>query len=220
VTGLDPKRVVAAGYDAMAERYLAWSDLRPSAARLRYLALADALIPAGADVLDLGCGAGIPMTATLAVGRTVTGVDISAAQIALARANVPSATFLQTDLATLDFPSGSFDAVVAFYSLTHVPRAEHAALFGRIRSWLRPGGVFVASLGVEDSPDEVEADWLGVDMFFSHFSARVNRRLVAEAGFEIERADVVTEPEDRHDARFLWVVARAPAPAQASAGQA
>ena len=220
MTGLDPKRVVAAGYDEMAERYLAWSDLRPSAARLRYLALADALIPAGADVLDLGCGAGIPMTATLAVGRTVTGVDISAAQIALARANVPSATFLQTDLATLDFPSGSFDAVVAFYSLTHVPRAEHAALFGRIRSWLRPGGVFVASLGVEDSPDEVEADWLGVDMFFSHFSARVNRRLVAEAGFEIERADVVTEPEDRHDARFLWVVARAPAPAQASAGQA
>jgi SAM-dependent methyltransferase len=217
---LDPKRVVAAGYDAMAERYLAWSDLRPSAARLRYLALADALIPAGADVLDLGCGAGIPMTATLAVGRTVTGVDISAAQIALARANVPSATFLEADLTTLDFPSGRFDAVVAFYSLTHVPRAEHAALFGRIRSWLRPGGVFVASLGVEDSPDEVEADWLGVDMFFSHFSARVNRRLVAEAGFEIERADVVTEPEDRHDARFLWVVARAPAPAQASAGQA
>jgi len=220
VTGLDPKRVVAAGYDEMAERYLAWSDLRPSAARLRYLALADALIPAGADVLDLGCGAGIPMTATLAVGRTVTGVDISAAQIALARANVPSATFLEADLTTLDFPSGRFDAVVAFYSLTHVPRAEHAALFGRIRSWLRPGGVFVASLGVEDSPDEVEADRLGVDMFFSHFSARVNRRLVAEAGFEIERADVVTEPEDRHDARFLWVVARAPAPAQASAGQA
>ena len=220
MTGLDPKRVVAAGYDTMAERYLAWSDLRPSPARLRYLALADALIPAGADVLDLGCGAGIPMTATLAVGRSVTGVDISAAQIVLARANVPSATFIQADLTTLDFPSGSFDAVVAFYSLTHVPRAEHAALFGRIRSWLRPGGVFVASLGVEDSPDEVEADWLGVDMFFSHFSARVNRRLVAEAGFEIERADVVTEPEDRHDARFLWVVARAPAPAQASAGQA
>ena len=217
---MDPKRIVASGYDAMAERYLAWSDLRPSAARLRYLALADALIPAGAEVLDLGCGAGIPMTATLAAGRKVTGVDISTAQIALALANVPSASFLEADLTTLDFPPGSFDAVVAFYSLTHVPRAEHSALFGRIRSWLRPGGLFMASLGVEDAPDEIEADWLGVDMFFSHFSARVNRRLVAEAGFEIERADVVTEPEDRHDARFLWVVARTPAPASASAGQA
>jgi SAM-dependent methyltransferase len=209
---MDPKRVVAAGYDAMAERYLAWSDLQPSATRLQYLALAQDLIPLGADVLDLGCGAGIPMSATLAPGRSLTGVDISAVQIALARANVPCATFVQADMTTLDFPPGSFDAVVAFYSLTHVPRAEHAALFGRIRTWLRPGGLFLASLGVEDSPDEIEADWLGVDMFFSHFSARVNRRLIAEAGLSVERAVVVAEPEDRHDARFLWVVATAPRP--------
>jgi SAM-dependent methyltransferase len=209
---MDPKRVVAAGYDAMAERYLVWSDLQPSATRLQYLALSQDLIPIGADVLDLGCGAGIPMSATLATGRSLTGVDISAVQIALARANVPSATFVQADMTTLDFPPGSFDAVVAFYSLTHVPRAEHAALFGRIRTWLRPGGLFLASLGVEDSPDEIEADWLGVDMFFSHFSARVNRRLIAEAGLSVERAVVVAEPEDRHDARFLWVVATAPSP--------
>ena len=207
---MDPKRVVAAGYDAIAERYLAWSDLRPSAARLRYLALAQELIPPEADVLDLGCGAGIPMTAALAAGRHVTGIDISSAQISLARVNVPSASFIHADLTTLELPAASLDAVVAFYSLTHVPRAEHAALFARIRSWLRPDGVFLASLGVEDSPDEIEADWLGVDMFFSHFSARVNRRLITEAGFRIERADVVSEPEDRHDARFLWVVARVP----------
>jgi len=206
----DPKQVVAAGYDAMAERYLAWSGLRPSAARLRYLALADELIPAGADVLELGCGAGVPVTATIAVGRNLTGVDISAVQIGLARANVPSATFVLADVTTLGFDPATFDAVVAFYSLTHVPRAEHAALFGRIRSWLRPGGLFVASLGVEDSPDEIETDWLGVDMFFSHFSARVNRRLVAETRLVIERAVVAVEPEDRHDARFLWIVARAP----------
>jgi SAM-dependent methyltransferase len=206
----DPKQVVAAGYDAMAERYLAWSGLRPSAARLRYLALADELIPAGADVLELGCGAGVPVTATLADGRNLTGVDISAVQIGLARANVPSAMFVQADLTSLELDAATFDAVVAFYSLTHVPRAEHAELFRRIRSWLRPGGLFLASLGVEDSPDEIEADWLGVDMFFSHFSARVNRRLVAEAGLVIERAEVAVEPEDRHDARFLWVVARAP----------
>jgi SAM-dependent methyltransferase len=207
---MDPKKIVASGYDAMAERYLAWSDLRPSATRMRYLALAQDLIPVGADVLDLGCGAGIPMTAALAAGRTVTGVDISAAQIALARANVPSASFVQADMTTLDFPPASFDAVVAFYSLTHVPRGEHAAMLGTIRTWLRPGGLLIASLGVEDSPDEIEADWLGVDMFFSHFSARVNRRLIAEAGLIIERAVVDAEPEDRHDARFLWVVARAP----------
>lgn len=68
--------------------------------------------------------------------------------------------------------------------------------------------MFLASFGVEDDPGAVEADWLGVDMYFSHFSARVNRRLVAAAGLEIELAEVLAEPGDRFDARFLWVLAR------------
>ena len=209
----DPKRIVADGYDRMAERYLVWSALRPSDARLRALELADQRIPAGADVLELGCGAGLPMTVRLAAGRRVTGVDISAEQIRRARLNVPDATFVQSDLTTLEYPPASFDAVVAFYSLTHVPRDEHAPLLARIRRWLRPGGLFLASLGVEDDPGTVEEGWLGVDMYFSHFSARVSRRLVETAGLVIEQADIVTEPEDRHDARFLWIVAHAPGPA-------
>jgi cyclopropane fatty-acyl-phospholipid synthase-like methyltransferase len=207
-TALDPKRVVEAGYDRIADRYLAWSPLRPSTARVRALDLADELIPLGADVLELGCGAGLPMTSRLANGRQLTGVDISGEQIRRARRNVPGATFIHADLTTFERAWASVDAVVAFYSLTHVPREEHAALFVRIRRWLRPGGLFLASLGVEDDPGSIEADWLGVDMYFSHFSARVNRRLLEAAGFEIERAEVVTEPADRHDARFLWVVAR------------
>ena len=206
-----PQDIVEAGYDVMADRYLAWSGLRPSETRRRALELADSVIPRGADVLELGCGAGLPMTATLAAGRNLTGVDISARQIELARRNVPSATFMQADLTTLERPAASVDAVVAFYVLTHVPRDEHAPLLGRIRSWLRPGGVFLASLGVEDDPGGIEADWLGVDMYFSHFSARVNRRLIEEAGFDLEWSEVLAEPGDRFDARFLWVLGRVPA---------
>jgi SAM-dependent methyltransferase len=208
---MDPKRIVAEGYDAISERYLAWSDLRPSPARLRYLGLALELIPAGSDVLELGCGAGIPVTAALADGRTVTGIDISATQIAAARRNVPGARFAQADMTALDFEPASFDAVVAFYALTHVPRDEQGDLLARIRRWLRPGGLFLASMGADDEPGDVEADWLGVDMYFSHYGAKANRRLVERAGLVIERAEIAVEPEDRHDARFLWVVARAPA---------
>jgi hypothetical protein len=47
-------------------------------------------------------------------------------------------------------------------------------------------------------------------MFFSHFGAKKNRSLVRRAGFELEEAAVEVEPEDRHDALFLWVVARRP----------
>jgi SAM-dependent methyltransferase len=207
---IDPKRIVAEGYDTMAERYLAWSDLRPSPTRLRYLALALELIPPGSDVLDLGCGAGVPMTAALAEGRTVTGVDLSATQLTMARRNVPGATFLEADMTTLTFGPASFDAVVAFYSLTHVPRDEQAELLGRVRDWLRPGGIFLASMGADDEPGDVEPDWLGVDMYFSHFGAKANQRLVENAGLVVERSELAVEPEDRHDARFLWVVARTP----------
>ena len=204
---IDPKQVVARGYDEVAQRYLEWSALRPSPARRHYLALACDRIPPGATVLELGCGAGIPMTRALADGRDVTGVDISATQITLARQNVPGATFIQTDMTALAFDDARFDAVVAFYSLTHVPRDEQASLFGRIRRWLRPGGILIATMGVEDDPGGIEKDWLGVDMYFSHYSAGTNRRLVESAGFTIESADVVIEPEDRHSARFLWIVA-------------
>jgi SAM-dependent methyltransferase len=150
------------------------------------------------------------MTAALAEDSAVTGVDISSTQLALARRNVPGATFLRADMTALTFEPASLDAVVAFYSLTHVPRDEQAELLGHIRSWLRPGGIFLASMGADDEPGEVEPDWLGVDMYFSHFGAKANRRLVESAGLVVERSELAVEPEDRHDARFLWVVARAP----------
>jgi SAM-dependent methyltransferase len=209
--GNDPRGIVAAGYDAIAERYYAWSDARPSAVRLRWLAKALERIPPGTDVIDLGCGAGVPMTRALAAERHVTGVDISARQIELARAAVPEATFVQADMTALDLAPESLDAVVAFYSLTHIPRADLPDLLAAVHGWLRPGGVLIASMGAQDSPDSVEGDWLGAPMFFSHHGAKKNRALVRRAGFELEEAVVEAEPEDRHDALFLWVVGRRPA---------
>ena len=150
------------------------------------------------------------MTARLAAGRRLTGIDISPEQVRRARRNVPGATFEIADMTTWQ---AAGEPRCGRRVLLADPRPARAAggLFARIRAWLRPGGVFVASLGVEDDPGGVEDDWLGVPMYFSHFSARVNRRLLGEAGFVVERADVVVEPEDRHDARFLWVLARVPA---------
>lgn len=210
VDAIDAKRIVADGYDRIAERYFAWSDEHPSAVRRAWLDRALAVIPPDTDVLDLGCGAGVPMTQALARGRRVTGIDLSARQLELARANVPDAAFLQADMTTLGLPSASLDAVVAFYSLTHVPVAELPDLLSAIHGWLRPGGVFLGSMGAYDSPDEVEDEWLGVPMFFGHPGVKRNRALLRAAGFDLETAIVENEPEDRHDASFLWVVARKP----------
>jgi cyclopropane fatty-acyl-phospholipid synthase-like methyltransferase len=211
----DPKRIVADGYDRIARRYLEWSGAAPSPERMRALGRLLGLLDDGAQVLELGCGAGVPVTRALADRCRVTGVDISAAQVAMARQHVPAATFVQADMAALDFPPESFDAVVAFYAITHVPREQHAALLGRIASWLRPRGLLFATMGAGDDPGTVEPDWLGAPMFFSHFDAAANRALVERAGLAVEDAQVLSEDEDGQPVSFLWVTARKPpAPAQ------
>ena len=76
-------------------------------------------------MLDIGCGAGVPVTQALSGRFAVTGVDISSEMVRQARANVPGATFIHGDITSVDFPDSSFDAVVAFYSIFHLPREEH-----------------------------------------------------------------------------------------------
>jgi cyclopropane fatty-acyl-phospholipid synthase-like methyltransferase len=204
--------MVERGYDRIAERYLEWSDLRPSPVRMWFLREALARIAEGADVLDLGCGAGIPMTRALASDRRVTGVDISARQIELARANVPDATFVHSDFTTMERPSRSVDAVTAFYAFVHVPQAEQPPVVGRIADWLRPGGILLAQFGSSDTRDEVEQAWLGVPMFFAGFAPERNEDMLVRAGFRLELSEVREEEEDPGEVvRFHHVAARMPA---------
>jgi len=123
------------------------------------------------------------------------------------------AVFIQADLTALTFPAESFDAVLAFYVMTHVPREEHPALLHNLATWLRPGGLFVASLGASDDPGSVEDDWLGAPMYFSSHDAETGKRLVTAAGLDILSADELTEEEDGVPITFLWIVAQKPSPA-------
>jgi SAM-dependent methyltransferase len=202
----DPKQLVARGYDQMALRYAA-SKVEGNPA-MRFVRDLDSRLRADSDVLELGCGRGVPVTRELAKRHRVTGVDISAAQIELARHHVPEASFIHADYTQLEVAPRSVDAVVAILTLTHVPREEHAELLARIAGWLRGSGFLLCSLGVGEAPDLIEADWLGVPMFFSHYDAETNRRLVGDAGLQLVHDEVVAMHEEGHgEARFLWVLA-------------
>ena len=202
------KRTVEAGYDALADRFAEWGAKVEGDPWERFLDELVSRLPAGARALDLGCGNGDKVS-RLADRFEVIGVDISQRQLELARAAVPGATFIQADFAELDFPAETFDAVTAFYSLLHVPQDEQLGLLGLIKNWLKPGGLFLASMSHLGGPDRVE-EWLGVDMFFSGFDAETNRRLVRDAGFELLTEELVwmREPEPDGDAAFLWVLGR------------
>jgi SAM-dependent methyltransferase len=206
----DPKRIVERGYDAIAERYAEWArtEITGSPA-VEYLERLMALLPPAATVLELGCGNGEPAARMLALGHSYTGVDISSEQLRRAKARVPGAEFVKGDYTELEYPPSSVDAVVALYTFGHVPRAELAALYARIASWLRPAGYLLATTGRRDEPGNVDDDWLGAPMFFSGFDVETNLRLLAEAGLDVLEHEVVCQDEGGHgEACFLWILAR------------
>jgi ubiquinone/menaquinone biosynthesis C-methylase UbiE len=205
----EPTRTVAAGYDRIAERYLRWVARIEGDPRDRMLVEFAERLTGGARVLDLGCGPGVPSTKALAQRFDVVGVDISEAQIGSARENVPEATFIHGDLAEIELPEASFDGVTALYSISHIPREEHARLFARIARWLVPGGLFLATLGATDSPHWI-GEWLGVPMFFSSHDADTNRALLSAAGFTLVLDEIVAMREPEGPVSFLWVIARTP----------
>jgi SAM-dependent methyltransferase len=208
----DPRtQIVADGYDAMGEAFAAWRTEFVGDPRREWEEDLVGRLAGSARVLELGCGGGSPESKRLAERFALTGVDISPRQVARARAAIPNAEFLCADFTELELPAGAFDAVASFYVFNHVPRDLLAPLLGRAHGWLVPGGWLLSAFGTSDI-EGWTGDWLGAETFFSSFPPDVNSRLVREAGFAIERDEVVTfqEPDpDPGEVTFQWVLARA-----------
>ena len=205
----NPKEIVARGYDAIALRYAEWAGKIDSPA-LEWLRELDARLPDGANVLELGCGRGVPGTRQLARRHRVTGVDISAVQVELARHHVPEASFVHADALELEIATGSLDAVVALSVFGHVPVDEQRELIGRIAHWLEEGGLLLANFGAGEAGEEVDEDWLGTPMFFASLGADSYPAVVRECGLEPLRDEVIVQREPGHgDVAFRWMLAQA-----------
>lgn len=122
--------------------------------------------PAGARVLEAGCGVGA-QTVTLATNSPearFTCVDVSARSVEAARARareagITNATFEQADLFELPFPEESFDHVFVCFVLEHLARPREA--LAALRTRLRPGGTLTVIEGDHGStffhPDDADA---------------------------------------------------------------
>lgn len=207
----DGREIVRTGYERLGARYWEWSRDNDPKFRDAYLAsLMDQLEP-GSIVVDLGSGSGIPTAHVLSERHRVVCVDFAAAQLALVTQNAPGARRIQADMSSVQFLPGTIDAVVAFYSIIHVPRERHRTLFGSISTWLRSGGLFVASMGANVRDESTTEEWIdGVEMYWSFYDADTNLKLIRDAGLIISRGEVLTNFEDGREARFLWLLASKP----------
>lgn len=96
----------------------------------------------GRRVLDVGCGAGTDLVRFARAGALVSGVDLSAAAVDLARANVAQqgleADIREADAAHLPYPDGTFDLVFAHGVVQY--SADPAGVVGECWRVLKPGG--------------------------------------------------------------------------------
>jgi ubiquinone/menaquinone biosynthesis C-methylase UbiE len=191
--------IVKSGYDRLGNTYTTergkfdnWDEIKAFAGRL----------PEHAMVLDAGSGTGIPIARFLTQqGHEVTGIDLSRTMVEVARKNVPDASFQQMNMTEITLPPNSFDGVISCYATIHVPREKHAKVFESFHTVLRPSGVMLVSVACW-AWEEV-ADYLGVDMFWSHYDPEKTESLIRNSGFKIEFGRDIESGGEKHH----WVLA-------------
>jgi hypothetical protein len=104
-------------------------------------------------------------------------------------------------MSRISFPEGSFDAVVSFYAIFHIPREEHLSLLKRVHSLIKPEGYLLITMGSSEW-EGIEDDFHGVSMFWSHYDREKNLELVKQAGFRIVYEVVDTSGDERHQVIF------------------
>lgn len=168
-------------YDAIAD----WFDKSRTRELIEkpYLDLLVKMLERGASVLDVGCGTGEPILRFLVERQfQVTGVDASAAMIALAPGRFPEARLMVGDMRELALDE-SYDAAILWHSLFHLQPDDQRAMFATLARLLNPGGVLMFTSGIEFG--ETWSDNGGVMLYHASLDLQEYRSLLAANSFEV-----------------------------------
>jgi SAM-dependent methyltransferase len=92
-------------------------------------------------ICDAGCGpSGHIGRYVFDKGIPVIGVDIADRCIQLASENNPLMRFERCDMGVLPFDNGTFDGIIAYYSIIDTPKIHIGRFFREFHRVLRPGG--------------------------------------------------------------------------------
>jgi SAM-dependent methyltransferase len=152
-------------------------------------------LPAGAEVLEVGCAAGDLLVPLREAGFRVTGVELSdhAATTARTRHHLDVHT---GTIASAPLEGRSFDAVIMRNVIEHVP--DPKGDLEKAASLLRPGGLLVLRTDNVASSDAriFRSLWYGFDFprHFTLFSPGTLSRCVRSAGLEVTRVQFSLVP--------------------------
>ena len=161
--------------------------------------------PAGASLLDLGCGGGQDAGDLDRRGYHVVGADRTSALLSAGRRRYPSLPLVRADLRDLPFHAMSFDGLWAAASLMHFPKPDARRILADLYKLVRPGGLLAATVTYGVTSRLVTDGWVP-GRYFARWRKDELTRAVRRAGWEVISLRVVSNQERK--GRWINVIAR------------
>ena len=203
------KKIVKNGYDLGKYAKYFGNKKELNLFEKRYFNQLIECIPEKSNILDLGCGTGLPYDAYLVEhGHNITGIDNVDNHIKLAKKNVKEGNYILADFTKYKFKKNSFNAIIMMYSIFHILRKEHECIIKFINEYLVNNGFMLIVMCVQEA-DEVEIDYNfcgNVKMAWSSYNSEKNIELIETNGFEIIQYDNESDYSSEED--FLWILAK------------
>jgi SAM-dependent methyltransferase len=161
-------------------------------------------------VCDMGCGPGHVARYLHDRGISICGVDLSPEMVARARSLNPGITFTQGDMRQLAAGDLTWSAIVAFYAIIHIPRADVIRTLRELRRTLIHDGLLLMAFHVGDNRLHLD-EWWGyeVNVDFNFFQTKEMVEYLRTAGFAIEEAvERDPYPDVEHQSRRAYLLAR------------
>lgn len=180
---------------------VAWAQLRSGElVEKLWLDRFCALLPAGAAVLDIGCGSGLPIARELIRrGFDVTGVDATPTMLAQFKRNLPGIAAHLADMRQF-FLGRRFAGMLAWDSLFHLSPEDQRGMFLRFQAHAAPGAALMFTSG--DAEGEAIGELEGDPLYHGSLDPEEYRHLLADAGFAAI-AHIAKDPACGH--RTIWL---------------
>jgi 2-polyprenyl-3-methyl-5-hydroxy-6-metoxy-1,4-benzoquinol methylase len=186
-----PKEL-ARGYDEIAPWWM--KQMEGSAYGVEYVRKAMSLAKQHARVLDIGCGGtGRFIEEALKNKFSVTGIDVSAEMIRIARDRFPKIDFINEDFNEWN-PSESFDLVVAWDSVFHAPQRLQEAITRKMCNLLTTGGILLFTAGGRNG--EISGEMNGIMFDYGSLDYSGYLRIIDQSGCKIILMERDQYPED------------------------
>lgn len=138
-------------------------------------------------ILDLGCGAGIPIGKKLQnAGFNITGVDVSDEMINEFKKNLPDSSSFRMPMTEINW-NEEFNGIVSSFSLLCLPPEDFALMPGKIYKALKNSGYFLLFLNEGDSKFGGIWEVQGHELYTTGISEKEIREKFETKGFKIRR---------------------------------